>query len=145
MHEAASTIILSDDYLNQCDAISSLLSPIDEHFGQLLEESLNNTNTADQDIKVKAETLQAEKRNYQNKILLKLYEGSPITSIEKEIKKDFGKHGKPKKTRKRISVNWLTTKGAKRKHQSNNEEYIKQIIKSFAKQGKAHTNNKRQP
>jgi hypothetical protein len=142
MHAAASKIVLSDDYLSQCRDITTLLAPIDEHFGQQLEECLLNKNTPERDIKVKVEALQAEKLSYQCSILMELYEGKSVASVKRTIQKGLDKSVKPKKNKKRLTTSWLPFKFEKKQNKLslNSQKHKEQLKQSIAQ---ARQNQKR--
>ena len=134
MHAAASKIVLSDDYLSQCRDITTLLAPIDEHFGQQLEECLLNKNMSERDIKIKVEALQAEKLNYQSSILMELYEGKSVASVKRTIQKSLDKSVKPKKNKKRLTTSWLPFKFEKKQNKLslNSQKHKEQLKQSIA-------------
>jgi Leucine-rich repeat (LRR) protein len=91
MTDKASLIIIEDDYLTQCQAIRTLLEPIDTYYGQQLEAILNSSDMSDQMMTEKSQQLQSKKREHQRDIVKQLFEGIPAETIQASIHDEFSK------------------------------------------------------
>ena len=153
-------------------AITTLIEPINTHYGQQLEEIMGSSGITEQKIKENSEQLQAEKCEHQTSIIKQLFEDTPIEVIKASIDEQFSKtsklhineaNGKKRLQRKwqLIELQWQpgerqwhrktrerkwqretrerqwqprVRKGFRIPHRKikNSEEYVKQIIESFA-------------
>ncbi len=91
MTDKASLIVIEDDYLTQCQAIRTLLEPIDTYYGQQLEAILNSSDMSDQMMTEKSQQLQSKKREHQRDIVKQLFEGIPVETIQASIHDEFSK------------------------------------------------------